>query len=108
MMSASDFPSSLSPSLSDRVDIIGYLIDGIYIRHENSQISIIPERERGGKGREEEGAFSSLVPFQRGNEPDISPRRRGRTVDGLWVRYSAINKGKADNVVLSSEEHICY
>ena len=47
MSAASDVPSLFG----DRVDIIGYLIDGIYIRHENSQISIIPEREE-GRGRE--------------------------------------------------------
>ena len=57
------------PLFGDRVDIIGYLIDGIYIRHENSQISIIPERE--GRGERKRGAFSSSwsslskVPFQR-------------------------------------------
>ena len=45
------------PLFGDRVDIIGYLIDGIYIRHENSQISIIPERERG----EEERRFLLFV-----------------------------------------------
>ena len=57
-------PVSL-PLFGDRVDIIGYLIDGIYIRHENSQISIIPER---GKG-EAEG--------KRGREA-LSPLRRRR------------------------------
>ena len=99
MMSAFPSPlfrlSSSSSSSSDRVDIIGYLIDGIDIRHENSQISIIPEMGRGKRDRER--GRKALSPrrwfhFKGGNEPDISPRRRRRTDGKVFSRTNLPNE----------------
>ena len=50
----SPFEFPCSASVGKAVDI-GYLIDGIYIRFENSLISIIPGKERGGWKRQQLG-----------------------------------------------------